>query len=427
MRFLLPFFIMVCLLDLSGTAQTSCASREYLDQELRNNPALAVQLQQQEARMNNQFLQERLSNTSGNSKEGLPVITIPVVVHVLYNKPDQNLSDAQILSQLDVLNREFRMQHADTTMIPPKFRNLAADCYLKFALAKVTPQGYATTGIVRKATKIYSFGLDDRIKFSSMGGDDAWDSKRYLNIWVGNLVSGVIGYSSPLGGPAEKDGLAISYFAFGTTGNIKAPYTKGRTAVHELGHWMGLRHIWGDQFCGNDGIDDTPPQSNATRGCPSGMVVSTCGIPEIGNMYNNYMDLTNDDCTNMFTVGQRDKMRAAFLPGAPHHALLESDALTATPKPGVPPELQKTLSSVIVYPNPAISRVTLDVSNRQEMVGSSVSLINQLGQEMMQVRITGNLTPVSIGHLKEGIYFLKSTQAALPVKIIKGSGSTIRL
>ena len=125
--------------------------------------------------------------------------------------------------------------------------------------------------------------LNSILTSAANGGDDAWDANSYLNIWVGSLIGNLMGYGSVPGYPKEKDGVVINYIAFGTTGTATAPYNKGRTATHEIGHWLGLTHIWGDEYCGDDHIDDTPPQRSASIGCPTGVVIS-CNNAPFGNM-----------------------------------------------------------------------------------------------------------------------------------------------
>jgi hypothetical protein len=222
------------------TAQRNCASYEYLQQQLQADPLLAQKM----AALGSYSNSDIMLNGAGTPMP--TVIKIPVVVHVLYNTPSQNISEAQIRSQLDVLNKDFRKLNADTINVPAVFKHLAADCQIEFELAKIDPSGRATTGITRKSTSILMYGLDDRIKFSKKGGADAWDTENYLNIWVGSLAGGLLGYASVLGCDKAVDGVAITPGAFGTTGAVGAPYNKGRTATHEVGHWLGLRHIWGD-------------------------------------------------------------------------------------------------------------------------------------------------------------------------------------
>src|SRR5688572_24874459 len=262
-------------------------------------------------------------NGSASTVAAPDVIIIPVVVHIVYHTDEQNISNDQVRSQIKVLNEDFRKKNIDAAYIPAAFKNLAADARIEFRLATVDPSGFTTDGILRRSTDVTAFGLDDKIKSSVLGGADAWNRDQYLNLWIGNLSGGMVGYASVPGCAPEKDGVVIKYSAFGTTFNVLAPFNKGRTAVHEIGHWLGLRHIWGDTDCGDDKIDDTPPQAGPTRGCPSG-VVATCSSGAAGNMYMNFMDFTNDECTNMFTEGQTNRMRELFNAGGARVALLRS-------------------------------------------------------------------------------------------------------
>src|SRR5215831_10123909 len=293
-RFLLAFCFLYLTL-VHGIAQRVCGSQEYLQQQLLSDPALSKKLADVESFINKPVSGITTNGSSVGGAESLPVIKIPVVVHILYNSAAENISDAQVRSQIDALNRDFRRLNTDTINTPFSFRALAADCRIEFGLAVIDPRNRATNGIIRKQTGIQYFGMDDRIKYSTRGGDDAWDPDSYLNIWIGNTAGGILGYTSPIGGPKEKDGVVIKYNVFGTLGTLAAPYDKGRTATHEVGHWLGLRHIWGDQYCGDDLVGDTPPQQTSSFGCPSGVIV-TCNNAPFGNMYMNYMDLTNDAC-----------------------------------------------------------------------------------------------------------------------------------
>ncbi len=242
------------------------------------------------------------------------VITIPVVVHVVYNTASQNISDAQIASQIAILNNDFRKLNADATSIPSIFTSVAADCEVNFCMAQRTPTGAATTGIVRVSTTTTSFIDNDRVKSSTTGGSTAWDATKYLNIWVCNLGGGLLGYAQFPGGPTATDGVVINYTAFGNTGTAAVPYNRGRTATHEVGHWLNLRHIWGDATCGSDLVSDTPPHNTANYGCPTYPHLSTCtGTPT--EMTMNYMDYTDDACMYMYTAGQKARMQALFAVG----------------------------------------------------------------------------------------------------------------
>src|SRR5690606_3451761 len=182
--------------------------------------------------------------------------TIPVVVHVVYKTNAQNISDAQIQSQIAVLNDDFRMRNTDLSSAPAPFRAVASDARLNFELATEDPDGNPTDGIVRVKTDKASFStVNDDIKFTAEDGSDAWPADRYLNIWVGpNLLNSVgqtvLGYAQFPGGPAATDGVVILHSAFGTSGTAAAPFNLGRTTTHEVGHWLNLRHIWGDDGTG---------------------------------------------------------------------------------------------------------------------------------------------------------------------------------
>ena len=299
-----------------------------------------------------------------------------------------------------MLNQDFRKKNKDVAYIPAAFRNVAADARIEFRLATIDPSGLTTDGIVRRSTGVTAFGLDDRIKSSLLGGDDAWNRDQYLNLWVGNLSGGMMGYASVPGCAAENDGVVIKYTAFGNTSNLQAPFNKGRTAVHEIGHWLGLRHIWGDADCGDDKIEDTPPQSGPTRGCPSG-VIATCTSGAAGNMYMNFMDFTNDECTNMFTLGQTMRMRELFNSGGSRVALLGSDKARGAVEDGELPE--GTANKISLYPNPAVDfvKLTLNQSNAERII-----IYNNLGQIAKQFAVTNKQMDLNVRDLKNGMYFI---------------------
>ncbi|NTS40204.1 T9SS type A sorting domain-containing protein [Flavisolibacter sp. BT320] len=332
---------------------------------------------------------------------GNDVIRIPVVVHVLYNQPSQNISDAQIQSGLDALNRDFRMRNADTVNTPQRFRHLAADVMIEFYLAKSDPRGRATTGINRKHTSRAGWAPDDKIKLSAQGGLDGWDSKSYLNIWIGNIV-GSSGHATVPGSAAATDGIVINTAAFGTI-NTVAPFNMGRTAVHEAGHWLGLKHIWGDTQCGDDGVDDTPRQGYFTKGCPTGFR-SSCSNGEEGDMYMNFMDYTNDACMSLFTLGQGQRMRAAFADGGPRASLLTSRGLQEPYLAEA--ELPVVKTETAIFPNPATDKVTLTVGS--DLIGKQASIYNQNGQLQQVVTLQKVQQPISIAALAPGLYFVKA-------------------
>ena len=384
-------------------AQRQCATSPYNEKEAQNNPTLRSSYDKIES-----FIRDRLSggeyrmSPSGTIGAKLSVIKIPVIVHVLYNTEEQKISSEQVRSQIQELTKNFRKLNSGIPNLPDPFKAYAADCSIEFELATIDPSGKATSGITWKKTNSASFTTDDAIKFSNRGGDDAWNADKYLNIWVGKLSPGNIGYSSLPGAPKEKDGIVISYHAFGTIGTARPPYHLGATTVHETGHWLGLKHIWGDQFCGDDGIDDTPPQKGATPGCPTG-IVNSCNGSVGGAMYMNFMDLTHDACTNMFTNNQRDRMRAMFADGGPRHALLVSGIAGAHPLPVEAPVDSIAIAKALIYPNPAADVISVDT---RSAVGDFLVVMNRVGQVVIRQKIILDRATIRVSDLKSGIYFI---------------------
>ncbi len=268
-------------------------------------------------------------------------ITIPVVVHVLHNGESigsgYNISTQQIQSQIDVLNEDFRLLNVDFANVPTTFQDVAADININFILANVDPNGNPTNGINRVHSSYTNFTgttpnvLDAKIKNASTGAV-GWDPSKYLNIWVCNLTD-VLGYAqfpADFVTSPQTDGVVIATTAFGRTGNIMPDFDKGRTATHEIGHWLNLFHIWGDDCdyygcgcSGTDFCDDTPNQAGPNFGCPSYPSVS-CNNSPYGDMFMNYMDYSYDRCLLMFTQNQKDRMWAMFEIGQPRATFLNS-------------------------------------------------------------------------------------------------------
>ncbi|MDF2436075.1 MAG: hypothetical protein K0Q95_451 [Bacteroidota bacterium] len=308
-----------------STAQVRrCGSMENLERLKLEDPALESRMVQIE-NATQQFI-----NTPQRGMNA--IVNIPVVVHVVYNTASQNISDAQIQSQLAVLNEDFRRLNADRANTPAAFAATAADPEITFCLATKDPNGAATTGIIRKSTTVTSFSDNDGVKYSSSGGDNAWPAGSYLNIWVCNLGGGLLGYAQFPGGPAATDGVVMLYSAFGRGYSTLAPYNKGRTATHEVGHWLNLRHIWGDASCGSDLVSDTPTQQTSNYSCPA-YPHKTCGNTSSGDEFMNYMDYTDDACMNMFSQGQKSRMQALFAAGGSRYSLTTSTACGGTITP----------------------------------------------------------------------------------------------
>ncbi|HLP96273.1 MAG TPA: M43 family zinc metalloprotease [Saprospiraceae bacterium] len=314
-KFLLSLTVLLLCVMTASAQHRNCAAEEVLQQQLLNNPAMRQEIEriEEHARKFAQMSHDRA------------VVTIPVVVHVVWYNNTQNISDAEIQSQIDVLNADFRRTNADANNTPAAFQGVAADCEINFCMATQDPSGNATNGIQRRQTTVNGFSTNDNVKFFSTGGLDAWDRNKYLNIWVCNLSGGLLGYAQFPGGPANTDGVVCDYAYFGTI-NSTPPFNKGRTATHEVGHWLNCYHIWGDDgtSCnGTDNVGDTPNQADENYGCPSFPQISCSNGPN-GDMFMNYMDYTDDACMNLFTAGQKTRMQSLFSAGGDREALASS-------------------------------------------------------------------------------------------------------
>ena len=257
------------------------------------------------------------------NKQSDKPITIPVVVHIIYNNELENISDDQVQSQIDVLNEDFGKTNPYLTDKWPQ----AADTGIRFQLASVDPNGNSTKGITRKSSSKTSWSYQDLMKNSESGGVDPWNTSEYLNIWVCNISNGILGYAQYPGGKATTDGVVISpkYFGSSDKGDgfyLNAPFDKGRTATHEIGHFFNLRHVWGNsKSCGSDDlVDDTPESNGPNYGCQIG--TESCGSED---MVENFMDYSDDTCMSIFTSGQRARMHAVLMEGGFRHGLATSD------------------------------------------------------------------------------------------------------
>ncbi|MED2917272.1 zinc metalloprotease [Bacillus thuringiensis] len=275
-------------------------------------------LQESEQYKNARVEIESMTNEYLNSarvQEERPVVKIPVVVHVVWNTEEQNISEEQVHSQIDVLNLDFRAANPDIANVPSVFKDSVSDARVEFFLATKDPNGNQTNGITRTHTTKQSFSyLDDPVKSQSTGGVNAWPADKYLNLWVCKLEDGLLGYAQFPGGPSKTDGVVIGYNYFGTTGTATEPYHLGRTATHEIGHWLNLFHIGGDDgdaCSGTDRVADTPNQADQNTGKPTFPTISCDNGPN-GDMFMNYMDYVDDDTMVMFTKGQVDRIDACL-------------------------------------------------------------------------------------------------------------------
>lgn len=300
MRAIILCIILSCVVFAQSEKKRNCGILQNLEYVSQSNPEIydiiadtEKMIQRQEEYRQSIFTVQQIR-------------VIPVVVHVLYNTSAQNISDEQIISQIRILNEDFRRKEGTKGH---STHPVSADSKIEFRLAEVDPQGNPTNGITRTQTNTKMFDGDDSMKFSRSGGKDAWDTTRYLNIWTCSLGDDLLGYAQFPGEDEKTDGVVILFNAFGDTGNVQAPFNLGRTTTHEVGHWLGLRHIWGDGGCSaDDGFKDTPRSDQPNFGAPSHPLIH-CGSDD---MFENYMDYTDDGAMSIYTQMQSERMNATL-------------------------------------------------------------------------------------------------------------------
>jgi hypothetical protein len=338
-----------------------------------------------------------------SSVELRSTITIPVVVHVVWHREEENISDAQVLSQLDIINDDFNAQNEQLDFLPAEFRDVLGDVGIEFCLSDVDDRGRAATGITRTYTNERSIASNQAIiKDATFGGVDAWDTRRFLNIWVGRRDDRILGDATSPGEVEEElDGVVIDFRAFGDQGTVvgNEPYHLGRTLTHELGHYFGLRHIWGegagnDLCIFDDGISDTPVQESTYFGeCPN-TPQRTCGTSD---MYMNFLNYTEDACMSMFTVQQKVRMLAVL--NTLRKGLLEQGRncrMTSTTETAV--EI-----NISIYPTPATEFIQLEMPHLMD----EITLHNSLGQRVWQTQQQQQTTlKIDVRSLPSGIYYL---------------------
>ncbi|MBP9793791.1 MAG: zinc metalloprotease [Flavobacterium sp.] len=286
----------------STAAHRGCASHEVLEAQLKANPALATRMAEIEKFTNNAIQSGRLVNGK---------VEIPVVFNVLYRTAAENISLAQLQSQIDVLNQDFNAANSDYNTANNPYSSVRANVGISFVLDQV----------IRKTTTKSSWGTRDAMKKAKQGGIDPTSPTTKLNFWVCTIGGGILGYAQFPGGSSATDGVVCDSKYVGVTSNSGSsyPYNLGRTATHEIGHWMNLRHIWGDATCGSDLVADTPVHNTANYGVPEIGHRSTCtGTPL--EMYMNYMDYTDDRGMYMFSLGQKARMDAIFVSGGARYS-----------------------------------------------------------------------------------------------------------
>lgn len=362
---------------------------------------------------------------------------IPVVVHVVYKKTQENIDDSVILDQIRVLNEDYNRLNADSVNLRNEFLPYVGNAKIEFRLAEFDPNGNPTTGITRTQTTLNSFfemgsGLAEKVKSTADGGIDPWNQSRYLNIWVCNMalmfgtneIPMVLGYATP---PADlpnwpagstggmSDGVVIQYQVFGTNNPTPlsggTPFVvKGRTVTHEVGHYLGLRHIWGDGDCTQeDGIDDTP-NADAQSETDCIKTKNTCvdaidGV-DLPDLVENFMDYSAEDCQNTFTKGQVELMRAV-IENNRWDLVNDNNALSAK---------AVEMIATSLYPNPANNTITL-VSEKS--LNAHLTVFDGNGKEVLTSKINGMKAVLDISSLENGIYHLQIENMGGVKKIVK--------
>jgi Pregnancy-associated plasma protein-A/Secretion system C-terminal sorting domain len=348
------FLLTFSIISLSISAQHQRCGHEWL---LNQNPEMTAKTRETQELIQRNLGQINMRNT----------IIIPVVVHVVWSNDAENISDQMIYSQIEALNKAFN-QAPNLDMIPAEFQPFAATTGIQFGFAALDEMGQPTTGILRTRTTQGNTGINGTYYDPNMGGSRGWDNNKYLNIWVANTGANIAGFAfNPSSFGQNGHGVVIHPKYFGL--NQHAKYGQGKTTVHEVGHYLGLNHLWADDSDCNtdDGIADTPPQENANSGCPTYPHSTGCSTSE---MFMNYMDYTYDQCMWMFTNDQKNWMLTTISTFYPE--FLNSSIPIRNPN-------QIAEQDFILYPNPTQLDIKILFANDQNKL-ISYRIFDALGQ-----------------------------------------------
>lgn len=391
----------LALSEVHAQSAPHCGFEAMLECQMEGDPLLAARLRLVETVLT------QAKRTVDQALEMRTEMIIPVVVHIVWNTPEENLPDARVWSQIEILNRDFNAENLDISKVPAEFVPFVSRSGIRFCLASKDPWGNPTSGIVRVKTAIDFIGMKEELYYTHRGGSDAWDTDKYFNIWVARTSDLISGFGSfPQQVSPERQGIVVHPRFFGP--NNSRVYQLGRVAVHEAGHFFGLHHIWhNNASCAvDDGIEDTPLQQRAYRGCPSHPQIS-CGSAD---MFMNFMDYVNDECMHFFTQGQMERMKAVihiFRPG-----LLQSSTFCA--KENVP------AAAFHIWPNPTIDRkVTIRLAEPSAGYGVLV-VYTVTGQ--LAYRYEGVLydsMKVDLAGVPAGIYWIKIGGHSQKVVVIR--------
>jgi hypothetical protein len=426
---LLPFLILSFILVNSSLAQDRCATFINHPKNKHQNEALFENWLKQKSTL-------RRQNQAQNRTQGA-TYRIPVVVHVIHNGESigtgTNISDAQVLSQIDVLNKDFQRLNSDASSTPAEFVDVAGSVDIEFVLAKQAPDGSPTNGIVRVQGSQSAWTFSD---YDQLRSESYWNADDYMNVWVANITD-YIGYSQfPISDKVPgledsfdnpwTDGVIVYYRSFGSDDdgafNLDSRYNKGRTLTHEMGHFFGLRHIWGDQNdCnGTDYVDDTPAQNGSTGGCPIG---SKTSCNNTHKMYQNYLDYTNDECMNLFTAGQVERMVTILDYSIRRNSLLSSHGLD-DPAP-VNDDLGISLVNApkVISCNSITPSVEIKNYGLNPITSAQIQLsINDLIIETLD--LTPNLSPFETAVVEFTTRSLNSGASKFTFEILQTNGTT---
>ncbi len=383
------------------------------DQAMKaKDPAYKESRERLEQKMQEQLSSARVSRLLDGSE---PLI-IQVVVHVIHNNTNNtigggfnsNISEEQIRSQIRILNEDFRRK----TNTPGFNNNLVGtDMNIEFRLATKDPSGNPTNGITRHySSESYTYDLDERKKLADIA---SWPTDCYLNIWVTNLSPGLLGYAQfpddtnmdgldDQNGYTSTDGILVGYQYFGEGGAVQSTtYNKGRTTTHEVGHWLGLLHIWGDSYCGNDYVSDTPTAEDSNEGSCSS-ITSTCAGRSTRNMIENYMDYSPDRCMNIFTVGQKQRVAQALTLSPRRIRLVECSQNIINPPQSETLLVEVRTNSSKQYTFKTIFKDIQDIR---------IEIVDRLGRRLYldekQKQNSGTLYDINLEGYALGVYYVK--------------------